>query len=231
MFIYFFDPCGILTGPFEVPAIPGVGQELQLPGNAIQLEKLLVPPEAGHVWVLVEEKPQQVEDNRGVVFSIETGAEDEHLELGPLPEGLTKDPRPSAQYHWRAGAWVKDAELVHQVKVYEVNRACEAAIIGGFWSAALGEPHTYSSQLEDQLNLNGVILLGFDSLYACRDERGRKEFRPHTVAQIRQVSDDFTLYKLQLLQKALLLKQVLDLALERSDVDALEAVTWEPIQP
>ena len=72
MFTYFFDPCGILTGPFELPAIPGVGQELQLPGNAIQLEKLLVQPEAGHVWVLVEEKPQQVEDNRGVVFSIET---------------------------------------------------------------------------------------------------------------------------------------------------------------
>jgi hypothetical protein len=231
MRIYLFDPLGVLTGPFEwseFPQFPGLGQ--QLPGNAIQLEKLLAPPKAGHVWVLVEGSLQQVADHRGVVFSTETGAEDEHFELGPLPEGLTKEPRPSALHHWRAGAWVKDAVQVHLVKVYEVNRACEAAIIVGFWSSALGEPHNYSSQLEDQLNLNGVIFRGVDTLYPCRDERGRKEFRPHTFAQIRQVSDDFTVYKLELLQKALQLKQVLDLALESDDVAALEAVTWEPIQ-
>jgi len=232
MRIYFFDPLGVLTGPFEwseLPQIPGLGQ--QLPGNAIQLENPLEPPEAGHVWVWVEGRLQQMADHRGVVFSTETGAEDKHYELGPLPEGLTKEPRPSALHHWRAGAWVKDAVQLHLVKVNEVNRDCEAAIIVGFWSSALGEPHNYSSQREDQLNLNGVILGGFDTLYPCRDEQGRKEFRHHTFAQIRQVGNDFTVFKLKLLQKALQLKQVLDQALESNDVDALEAVTWEDTQP
>lgn len=227
MFTYFFDPVGVLAGPFEVPAIPGIGQ--QLPGNAIQMQTALAAPETGNVWVLIEDQPQQLADNRGAVFSTETGAESTQLELGPLPEGLTKDPRPSAVHSWRAGAWAKDAAQVHQVKTIEVNRACEAAIVEGFCSAALGEVHKYSSQMEDQLNLNGAILRGLDTLYACRDELGRKDYRPHTFAQVSQVWDDFTEYKLQLLRKALQLKEVLDQALERDDVDALEAVIWEPL--
>lgn len=227
MFTYFFDPLGVLTGPFEVPAIPGVGQ--QLPGNAVQMESPLAVPDAGNVWVLGKDQPEQMADNRGVVFNTETGAESIQLALGPLPEGLTKEPRPSTVHAWRAGAWVKDPAQIHQTKTIEVNRACEAAIVEGFCSAALGETHKYSSQMEDQLNLNGAILRGLDTLYACRDELGRKDYRPHTFAQVSQVWDDFTEYKLQLLQKALQLKQMLDLALERDDVDALEAVTWESL--
>ncbi|TVT80970.1 transposase [Pseudomonas sp. H3(2019)] len=38
-----------------------------------------------------------------------------------------------------------------------------AGIVAGFVSDALGRAHTYDSQLEDQLNLNGVILSGADS--------------------------------------------------------------------
>lgn len=227
MFTYFFDPLGVLTGPFEVPSIPGVGQ--QLPGNAIELENLLDVPEAGHVWLLVDGEPQQAADNRGAVFSTETGAEDLHLALGPLPSGWTKQPRPSAVHSWRLGAWVKDAAQVHQAKTVEVNRACEAAIVDGFYSAALGEIHKYSSQMEDQLNLNGAILRGVDTLYACRDELGRKDYRPHSFAQVSQVWDDFAEHKLRLLQKALQLKEALDQALERDNVDALEAVTWESL--
>ncbi|MCK9818599.1 hypothetical protein M1B35_31885, partial [Pseudomonas sp. MAFF 302046] len=107
------------------------------------------------------------------------------------------------------------------------NYACETAITAGFWSEALGTAHQYGSQLDDQLNLTGVILAGLDSLYACRDAEGVKDFRPHTAAQLRQVGDDFTLYKLQLLQKANGLKQKLDEALANADMDALAAVTWD----
>lgn len=118
-------------------------------------------------------------------------------------------------------------ERLHQDKTAELNGACEAAITGGFWSSALGQAHQYTSQMDDQLNLTGVILAGRDSLYACRDQHGAKDFRPHTADQLRQVGNDFTQFKLQLLQKASGLKFRLDQALAAADLVALEAVTWE----
>jgi len=135
---------------------------------------------------------------------------------------LVDPPRPSV------------AELIkgaHTRQTTAINRACEAAITAEFTSDALGAPHFYSSQLDDQLNLTGAVLRGLDMPYACRDEQGLKEFRLHTAEQLRQVGDDFTLYKLQLLQRANELKQQLDAALEAGDLAALEAITWEAPQP
>ena len=112
-----------------------------------------------------------------------------------------------------------------------LNRsACEAAITGGFWSSALGEPFQYASQLDDQLNLTGVIQTGMDSLYACRDQLGTKLFRPHTAEQLRHVGSDFSGFKQQLLQKANGLKQALDRALADSDLANLQLVSWEDAQ-
>lgn len=127
-----------------------------------------------------------------------------------------------------------DSELaasVHKQKTLSIDQACEVAITAGFQSDALGTPHQYSSQLDDQLNLTGAILRGLDMPYACRDEQGVKAFRLHTAAQLRQVGDDFTLYKLQLLQHANELKQQLDLALEAGDADAMTLIRWEAVQP
>lgn len=127
-----------------------------------------------------------------------------------------------------------EAELIeqrHKEKVAEVNQACESAITSGFWSDALGERHRYSSQLDDQLNLTGAILRGLDMPYACSDEQGVKAFRLHTAAQLRQVGDDFTLYKLQLLQHANELKQQLDHALATGDTEAMAQIRWEAVQP
>ncbi|MBD9616773.1 phage tail assembly chaperone [Pseudomonas sp. PDM07] len=110
MNIYLFDPLGILTGPFELsefPEVPGFGQ--YLPGNTVQLEKPLSPPEAGHVWALVEGKPQQLADYRGTVYRTDTGAEEEHFEIGDLPEGLTAKRRPGQFYVWSGGDWALDA--------------------------------------------------------------------------------------------------------------------------
>lgn len=120
---------------------------------------------------------------------------------------------------------------LYQSKAATINRACEALITGGFGSDALGARHQYSSQLDDQLNLTGAILRGLDMPYACRNEQGVKDFRLHTSAQLRQVGDDFTLYKLQLLQHANELKQQLDLALAASDAEAMTLVRWEAVQP
>ncbi len=149
---------------------------------------------------------------------------------------------PSVAHVWNGIKWVEDPglaseglaaalEAFYRRQYAAINSACEAAITAGFSSDALGPPHQYTSQLDDQLNLTGAILRGLDMPYACRDVQGVKEFRLHTAEQLRQVGDDFTLYKLQLLQHANELKQQLDAALDAGDLAALEAISWEAPQP
>ncbi|NWD47839.1 DUF4376 domain-containing protein [Pseudomonas gingeri] len=122
-------------------------------------------------------------------------------------------------------------EARYAAKIEEIDAACVNAITGGFQSSALGKRFEYSSQFDDQLNLTGAILRGVDMPYACRDELGAKDFRLHTAEQLKQVGDDLTVFKLQLLQYANDLKQQVDRALAAGDIDALKSVTWESAQP
>lgn len=152
------------------------------------------------------------------------------LALTPVPQGkrigLNQAGQPAL-----IDIGMASIEKLHLSATTAINNACDAAITAGFQSAALGAPHQYSSQLDDQLNLTGAILRGLDMPYACRDEQGAKAFRLHTAEQLRQVGDDFTLYKLQLLQHANELKQQLDLALVADDPDAMALIRWEAVQP
>ncbi|PPS26394.1 hypothetical protein BVY11_22445 [Pseudomonas amygdali pv. morsprunorum] len=228
MTIYLTCADGSLTGPVELPVIPGLG--VQMPSNALSVAEPLPEPQPGHVWVAGDAEPYQTPDFRGVVYRTNSGRAEHYDQLGPLPEGYTASAQPSADHRWQDGAWVIDLTALHTRRVLEINQACEASIIKGFCSSALGSPFNYDSQLEDQLNLNGVILWGADTAYACRDEEGKKIFRLHTGAQIREVGGDFTAFKLQLLQRANDLKQRLDEALDANDVSAFEAIQWEPEQ-
>lgn len=170
---------------------------------------------------------QLVADHRGTVYDTSTGTAVQHSELGDLPDGLTVAAPPSGPCRWDGQSWVADLVAIHKAKTASIGKDCETAITAGFVSTALGTRHSYSSQLDDQLNLTGAIQRGLDMPYACRDEQGVKAFRLHTAVQLRQVGDDFTLYKLKLLQRAHELKQQLDLALAAGDAEAMQAISWE----
>jgi hypothetical protein len=228
MSIYQQDASGSLSGPVELPPVPGGG--VLVPFGFVRIEQLLGAPAPGKTWTIVGNKVEQVEDHRGTVYDTLTGARIDWVELGPLPDSVTSLPRPSSSHHWANGQWVLNPEAVYAAKVTEINQACEAAISGGFASLALGGEFVYGSGLEDQLNLTGAVLRGEDLPYACRDDQGVKAFRLHTIEQLKQVSADFTLFKLQLLQHADNLKQLLDQALATGDADALVRVTWEAAQ-
>lgn len=213
------DPDPLEDGAWLIPAHAYTDAPPAVPaGQAAQRA------EDGSTWLLVA-------DHRGTVYDTSTGTAVQHTELGDLPDGLTVEARPSFPCRWDGQSWVADLAAIHKARTASIGKDCEAAITAGFVSAALGTTHSYSSQLDDQLNLTGAILRGLDMPYACRDEQGVKEFRLHTAEQLRQVGDDFTLYKLQLLQHANALKQQLDAALDAGDLDALEAITWEAPQP
>lgn len=106
---YIEDAAGTLSGPVELPEIPGLG--MQLPSNAIELENELPAPQPGHAWVLVDGQPVQLVDHRGEVYSTETGEAQQHDALGELPAGLTTEQRPSGDHAWNGSGWVFDAEL------------------------------------------------------------------------------------------------------------------------
>lgn len=221
---YLIDELRVLHGPVILPEIPGYGP--QTPNNALVLATALPAPKEGHVWHLVNDKPKQIEDHRGTVYRLPNGHAESYWLLGALPSDLTTMARPSAAHTWINGTWSLDLAQLHAGKMAEINAACTAGITGGFASSALGTTHRYGSALDDQLNLTGLILSGVDSVCACRDEQGVKAYRPHTAAQLRQVGDDFTTFKLVWLRQANTLKQQLDQALDNADRLALEAITW-----
>ncbi len=90
-----------------------------------------------------------------------------------------------------------------------VNSICESKIIAGFTSSALGAPHFYSSDRDDQLNLIGLVSLIVPVLYKCTDETGIKEERKHTFDQIKQVLGDGVARKTFLLQRCASLKAII----------------------
>lgn len=55
---------------------------------------------------------EQVEDNRGPIYSTETGAQSQLEDFGPLPDSFTKKEPPSQNHKWKNNAWRidKDAE-------------------------------------------------------------------------------------------------------------------------
>lgn len=104
--IYLLDAVGLLNGPVDLPVIPGLGR--QLPGNAIELPDVLPDPAPGNVWALVDGQPQQLADHRGTLYRTDTGGAVEHRLLGPIPMGMTTEPRPTVNHIWSEteGGWV-----------------------------------------------------------------------------------------------------------------------------
>lgn len=79
-----------------------------VPANAFLEEP--PAPAPGHVVRRAEDLAgwEVVQDNRGLVYSTETGLATSLTELGELPAGFTKDPRPDEFHMWDGQAWVLD---------------------------------------------------------------------------------------------------------------------------
>jgi hypothetical protein len=227
--VYQTDRIGILIGTALADPCPLQEGEWLIPGGCVEdvppiAGKHQVPRWTGKRWELIS-------SYQGLtVYNTRTCEALVIERSGDLPSGYTLSV-PAPGQVWRQGEWVDDIPAtlarVHQEQTERINVQCEKALVGGFGSNALGAMHRYGSQTDDQLNLIGVILAGRDTLYACRDEAGAKDYRPHTVEQIRQVGDDLTAFRQVQLQKANALKQALDQALAAEDLAALQTVAWD----
>ncbi|MGV1939539.1 hypothetical protein ACQZ5D_03620 [Agrobacterium sp. 22-211-1] len=85
-------------------------------------------------------------------------------------------------------------ERARKIKIADLSAACEAAIVGGYQSNALGAVHTYPSNIKDQINMMGSVS---DSLlpnlpadwitpfWVC-DADGLWSWKMHNAPQIQQ---------------------------------------------
>ncbi|VVN93219.1 phage tail protein [Pseudomonas fluorescens] len=227
--VYQTDHLGIFTGETVAdpsPLEPGVWL---IPGGCVEIAPPAVPKNKAAFWN--GRRWQLVDSYQGLTaYNIETRAALVIERAGSLPTGYTLEV-PGPGQIWGNGHWVDDIpaviELRYSAQLSAVNMACLQEITGGFWSVALGDRFFYETQLEDQLNLTGMILRGLDGVFACHDESGVKAFLDHSSDQLRQIGDEFSDFKLQRLRKANDLKQALAAARLASDLNALNAVAWE----
>lgn len=102
-------------------------------------------------------------------------------------------------------------------QVAALTASCQRAIVSGFQSRALGEEHTYPSDITDQQNLTANVLssllpenaVAWTTMQLCCDTSGVWAYKAHKRAQIQQVgSDGKTAIMVCLIKKAGLVQQV-----------------------
>lgn len=117
----------------------------------------------------------------------------EFWEKANLPESYTQ-------------ALAEELAKAKKTKCEELNSICDSHLLS-FESAALGDTHIYDSELEDQLNLLGLVSAGVDSFFRClKKGESVKENKPHSKAQLAQVYKDGLTYKSEQIYKCGLLK-------------------------
>lgn len=227
--VYQTDHNGLFTSTAVADRSPLEPDVWLIPGGCVEVPPPAVPEKKAAFW---DGRCWQLVDYfQGLTaYNIETREALVIERAGSLPAGYTLEV-PGPGQIWSNGHWIDDIpaaiDLRYIAQVAMVNAACLQEITGGLWSAVLGDRFFYDTQLEDQLNLTGMLLRGLGGLYPCRDESGVKAFREHTSEQLRQIGDEFTEFRLQRLRKADALKQALAAARSASDLDAINAVVWE----
>lgn len=228
--VYQTDHLGVYIGAVEAcesPLEPGV---YLIPGGCVETPPPAIPEHKvawwnGQAWQLVEFF------GGVVVYSIYTGEVRTLEGFEPLPAGFTLK-KPGPNQIWKDGEWVDDIDAVlavlHDNKQQAIGAAYSQYIAGGFNSDALGEVHRYSSAIDDQVDLNGQVLLGLDDVYPCYDVDQVKAFRPHTIAQLQKVSQDLVRFKQAAMQHGDSLRQTLVKALDDKDLKAMKAIAWTP---
>ncbi|WP_231409616.1 hypothetical protein [Ralstonia solanacearum] len=137
-------------------------------------------------------------------------------------------------------AWVESgntaaplpSETLAQVvaaQIASISAACEAAIVSGFTSSALGSVHTYPSTETDQRNLLGSAFAaqGRDSGWAsplwCTTDAGQWAFLPHSAAQVQQVNADWVDFRDVLRRKY---ANLIDQVNAATSISEVGGITW-----
>jgi hypothetical protein len=116
---------------------------------------------------------------------------------------------PFQMFNFANDCWEVDTnaktEMIRSQKTNESNSLCKSLIEGGFTSDATGTAYNYDSELEDQTNLQGAVLLSKVTNqpvpYFCKTQAGAKVQVLHTPAQLEKVLQDGSVRLLYLLTR------------------------------
>lgn len=228
--VYQTNHLGIFIGAVkaeESPLEPGI---YLIPGGCVETAPPAIPEHKAAWW---NGAAWQLVDYFGgvVVYSTETCEPLTLKGFEPVPSGYTMK-KPGPNQIWKDGEWIEDIEAVlaalRDKKLQAIGADCTAYIAGGFNSSALGEPYHYSSAIDDQVNLNGQVLLGLDDVYPCYDADQVLAFRPHTIEQLQKVSLDLVRFRQAAQQHAETLRQAVAKAQKDKSLKAMKAITWMP---
>ncbi len=127
---------------------------------------------------------------------------------------------------------VTELEMAATQKIAQLSAACEAHILAGFGSDALGEPHHYPFSERDQLNLHGAVLNAalnvqtpdWTTPLKCGDADEAWSYVMHTPAQTLAVNDDASAFRIAALMKNAQLAQCVAAA---TTIDEINAIGWD----
>ena len=117
----------------------------------------------------------------------------------------------------------RNLEELKLSKINSLNKKAKDLIVSGFSSPALGDNYYYQSSRDDQANLLSDVLSDIDLELKCSSDNINFTFVEHTALQIKQVSDAFTLHRLDALKKVDILKTSVENA---SSEDDLDKIVW-----
>jgi hypothetical protein len=127
-----------------------------------------------------------------------------------------------------------EAEQLAAAQAAQTTRlraACEAEIVGGYSSAALGAAHTYPSTPTDQANMAASVIAsllpglapGWTTPFWCVDTAGVWTFAAHSAAQIQQVGRDGKAFVIAAQRRLATLSAEIAAT---ADIAAVQAVVW-----
>jgi len=133
-----------------------------------------------------------------------------------------------AVFPGRTAALLADAK---SEQIAALSAACQASILAGFKSSALGSLHIYPAKTTDQLNLSASVLASlmpglppnWETPFWCADEVGDWAFAPHTAAQIQQVGQDG---KAAIIAAIMRNQQLASKVAAATTVEAVQGVKW-----
>ncbi|WP_195834767.1 hypothetical protein [Helicobacter pylori] len=85
----------------------------------------------------------------------------------------------------------------------QINAICKEKIIKEFRSSVLGSLHAYDLSLEYQLNLQGLVIAGIDSVFRCAEVSNgvtlNKTYKKHTKEQISRLFHESLVFRQNLI--------------------------------
>lgn len=203
----------------ESPLEPGV---FHIPANTVDVSPHPIPE---NKWpILANNEWSYVDYYKNVeLYNINTKEKKSNWKIGEIPDfSIFVYEKPldndlHQKYDTNLKQWTHD-EISENTALdlsitNTINIYAQKLITSGFASNAVGEFHWYDSEIEDQLNLTGVVALKQDMQYKCSLMNKNavvadsKAWIQHTAAQLEKVMIDGAQIKMSILAKTTILKE------------------------